>query len=98
MLFRSEGQLGIWMATTPVIEPLQQVPLSPNGPLAACRARKGCLERVRSMLTIAQGRALIVMDASLPTASELHQDAFYLESRALDEALNGMSSTYVVKK
>ena len=77
------GQIGMIMAATPVHEPLQGVPISPYGPLARCD--DACVVAMRPLLEIGrQSGALVVVDASLPTQTELHQDAAYLEAAMLD--------------
>ena len=80
---KSIAQVGMIMAATPVREPLQGVPLSPYGPLARCD--NACVAAMRPLLAIARkSGAIVVADASLPTETELHQDAAYLEATMLD--------------
>ena len=77
------GQIGMIMAATPVHEPLQGVPISPYEPLARCY--DACAAVMRPLLEIGrQSGALVVVDASLPTQTELHQDAAYLEAVMLN--------------
>ena len=80
---KSLGQIGMIMAATPVYEPLQGVPISPYGPLARCD--DACASSLRPLLELGRsGDAIVVVDASLPTETELHQDAAFLEATMLD--------------
>ena len=80
---KSIDQIGMIMAATPVYEPLQGVPISPYGPLSRCD--DACVAVMRPLLEVGrQSGAVVVVDASLPTQTELHQDAAYLEATMLN--------------
>jgi hypothetical protein len=84
------GKLGMLLASAPVIDPLTKQDISNYGPLAGCLdqhlAGGPCGTATAAILAQATNvnqSVLVVVDAALPQGLESHQDAFFLESKAL---------------
>ena len=84
------NKLGMLLASAPVIDPLTKQVISNYGPLAGCLdqpfAGGACGTATAAVLAQASSSnqsVLVVVDAALPQALEPHQDAFFLESKAL---------------
>ena len=84
------NKLGMLLASAPVIDPLTKQVISNYGPLAGCLDQQfaggACGTATAAILAQASSSnqsVLVVVDAALPQALEPHQDAFFLESKAL---------------
>lgn len=80
----SGSQLGMVLASAPVIDPISGQSISNYGPLAGCGSFGNCATNTSAILAqAAEHHILVVVDASLPADLEAHQDAYFDESVAL---------------
>lgn len=84
------AQLGMVLASAPVLEPISGQTISNYGPLAGCiaghiTASMNCGTNTSAILAQAAAHnIMVVVDASLPANLEAHQDAYFaVETRNL---------------